>query len=142
MHSILGKKSSFSQVTCKKYVRNSCTLLSRFTPNSFLHTRQWFLFQWCHLLPENRAKQYVKYSVLKLNIFTSNAYYTLDSSLTSIHFMRLHYPIKIQIQHFQFEKTHPKASVNTELPCSNWLNSSSSKTVILHCDAIKLLSAK
>jgi hypothetical protein len=51
--------------------------------------------------------------------------------------MRVHYPIKIQIQDFQFaKKTHPKASIHTGPPCSSWLKS---RTVILHSDAIKLL---
>jgi hypothetical protein len=44
VNSFLGKKSSFSQVTCKEYVKNSCTLLARFTPNSFLHTDNGFFF--------------------------------------------------------------------------------------------------
>jgi hypothetical protein len=41
---------------------------------------------------------------------------------------------------FNFQKAHSKATVHAGPSCFSWLNSSSSRTVILHCDAIRLLS--
>jgi hypothetical protein len=45
--SFLGKKLSFSQVTCKRNMRNSWMLLACFMPNSILHHGERFFFQWC-----------------------------------------------------------------------------------------------
>jgi hypothetical protein len=110
-HFFLGKKSSFSQVTCKGHM-NSCMLLPCFMPYSALYHTECFFSA---VPPHHRKQGYricKKYSVLKHNIFTSigsTAYYTPGSSWTSTDFMQLHYPIKIQIQDFQFARNSPKS---------------------------------
>jgi hypothetical protein len=88
--SFLGKKSSFSQVTCKGLLRNSCGLLVHFMPNNVHHHGECLFFQWCHPVTKNKNKES---SVPKHNTFTgigSTAYYTLDSSWTLTHFMPVH----------------------------------------------------
>jgi hypothetical protein len=83
-------------------------LPARFMPNSILHHGEWFLFQWWHAILKNMNKES---SVHRHNIFSSigsTGYYTPDSSLTLTHFMRMHYPIKIRIQDFQFAKNSHK----------------------------------
>jgi hypothetical protein len=56
---LLGKKSSFTHVTCKGQMRKSWMLIAHFTPNSVLHHGEWF-FQWCHPIPENNNnKEYI-----------------------------------------------------------------------------------
>jgi hypothetical protein len=105
--SFLRKKSRFSQVMCKGQLRNSCMPLARSCQTASFTMKNGFSFRWCHPILKNKNKES---SVLNHNIFTSignTAYYTLDSSLTLTHFMRMHYPIKIRIKDYHFAKIHP-----------------------------------
>jgi hypothetical protein len=79
--SFLGKKLSFSQVACKGHVKNSCMLLALFTPNSALHNGECFFFQWCHPIPENKNKEYVRNTQ-----FSSTIYLPALAALLTVHY--------------------------------------------------------
>jgi hypothetical protein len=108
--SFFGRKSSFSQMTFL-----TCPTWGMHAPCS-LHAKQrpppWRMgvFEWCHPIPENKSKEYVKNTQFSsaIYIFIHMAYYTLDNSLTLTYFMQAHYPIKIRIQDFQFAYNSPK----------------------------------
>jgi hypothetical protein len=72
-----------------------CSLLASRQTASF--TMENGFLQWCHPIPENKNKEYVKKT-----FFPSTTYLPalagllkLRSSLTLIHCMRVHYPTKI-----------------------------------------------
>jgi hypothetical protein len=119
-------------------MRNSYILLARFTPNSILHHGEWVFFSGA--TPSQKTRLIWKeYSVLQHNMFTSigSTGYTTQL-INPFHASAL----SNQNRNSRFsigKKIHPKASVHADPPCLIWLISSSSGTVILHCEAITLL---